>query len=693
MTTPPQTQVRVGFDIGGTFTDIVVEVNGHIAVKKTLSVLDTLVGEVRTTIEEALNAAGTDSLQSLVHATTVASNALLEGTYARVGLITTSGFRDDLELRRLVRPPIYDFEWERIPAIIPRRRRTEVTERISADGMVVQELDPASLSDAIETLSKETVEAIAIALLNSHVNPAHERSVELAARRAFPDIPISVSYDVLPKAGEYERASTTSVNASLAPTVNRYLDRIETELGVYAANMGIMQSNGGLLTPRQARRYPARIVESGPAAGVLCAAALAAELNEPRVVAFDMGGTTVKACLIEDGRPSEKYEYEVGGESHAASRYDRGTGYAVAIPSFDIVEAGSGGGSIAWSGNGILHVGPRSASADPGPACYQRGGFEPTVTDANVALGYINPKAIAGDTLAIDRNLAVEALGRLGEQFDLSATEVADGVHQVANAAMMRTLRAVTTERGHDPRDYTMVAFGGSGPVHAATLAELLGIRRVIVPPFPGVFSALGLLIAEARFDLIRNVGKPVDAVESAEVVDAFEALRGDILTEASRQGIEGSGIVFERYLDLRYLGQSSELVVQLPPAAAVDRDLLAELFHREHERVYGYSRSDEPIRLSNVRLKAFASTTKTSFRTIAQQFLADTRPWASDTRSARFGGGGSHEVPAVPRRALIGAPLRGPAIIEEPDTTVVVPPGWNAELDELGCIVLTPSD
>lgn len=683
---------RVGFDIGGTFTDIVIiQPGGRVETRKVLSDIQTLAGEVKATIQSAQHSAANYDLEELAHATTVASNAMLEGTYSRIGLITTSGFRDDVELRRLARPPVYDFGWERLEPIVARRSRTEVSERITADGAILVSLDPDSVAEAVRRLLAQGAESIAICLLNSHVNAKHEEELARTISQIMPDLFVSASHDVLPKSGEYERASTTCVNASLRPVVNRYLDTIEGGLGTIADNMKIMQSNGGLMTTEEARSFPVRMVESGPAAGVLCAAALAAALDLERVVAFDMGGTTVKACLIEGGRPAEKYDYEVGGSAHTASRYDRGAGYTVGVPSFDIVEAGAGGGSIAWADQGVLRVGPRSASAVPGPACYQRGGTEATVTDANVALGYINPSAIADGRLTLSPELAGEALGRLGSKLGMDADAVADGVHQIANAAMMRTIRAVTTERGHDPRDYELVAFGGSGPVHAAALADALQMRTVVIPPLPGLYSALGLLIADVRYDAIRNISKELHATALDEITDKYCQLTDGLRDAAVKQSFDVDEIRFERYLDLRYVGQSTELVVRIPDDRVHDADhaFLAQLFHDEHARIFGYSRVAEPLQLGAIRVRAYAPT-GASLRAIAPQFLADDRPCPAEERQARFGKLGTLTVQVVARRALRENGIQGPAIIEEPDTTVVVPPGWNARLNELACIVMT---
>ena len=692
MTTRGLNGHRIGFDIGGTFTDIVVvHADGRVEMRKVFSDLRTLVAEVRAIIAAAQSTTGNLNVGEIAHATTIASNTMLEGTYATTGLITTAGFRDEVELRRLARPPVYDFGWERLVPIVSRRRRVEVVERINADGTVLRSLDPNSVEVAARTLSAQRAESIAICLLNAHVNGVHEDELARALISAVPGVFVSTSHEVLAKSGEYERASTTCVNAALKPVVNRYLDRIEQGLDGYANGMKIMQSNGGLMTVDEARRFPVRMVESGPAAGVLCAAALSAALGLGRAVAFDMGGTTVKACLIDGERPAEKYEYEVGGTANTVSRYDRGAGFALGVPSFDIVEAGAGGGSIAWADNGVLRVGPRSAGAVPGPACYNRGGAAPTVTDADVALGYINPTAIADDTLTIHPDLARQALARLGTELGMDADAAAYGVHQIVSAAMMRTIRAVTTERGHDPRDYAMIAFGGCGPAHAGALADALQMKTIIIPPLPGVYSALGLLVSDVRYDAIRAIGKGLHAAEPDDILDMYNDLTDEIRAAALKQNLDVDELNVERYADLRYLGQATELVIRVSHGeeGRLTREALASLFHEEHARMFGYSRPTEPLQLSAIRVRAYVPT-GIDLPAVAARILADDRPWTPGQRMARFGDLGRLPVQVVPRRALREEAIEGPAIIEEPDTTVVVPPGWTARLNSLACIVMT---
>jgi N-methylhydantoinase A len=613
-----------------------------------------------------------------------------------VGLVATKGFRDELEIRRESRPAVYDFSWQRTPPIIPRRRRLEVTERMGADGKVVTPLDLDEVARVLSELGRQGVEALAICLINSYANPEHERAVKTLALELLPSVAVCASYEVLPQVREYERASTTAVNAYLLPVVRHYLDRLDDRFRRSTAMFRIMQSNGGVMTVDHAKDSPVRMVESGPAAGVLAAAALAHEIGIERAVAFDMGGTTVKTCLIEGAEPVERTDYEVGGEGHLSTRYSHGFGYAISVPSFDIVEAGAGGGSIARFEDHALRVGPQSAGAEPGPAAYGRGGTEPTVTDANVVLGFINPNQIAGGTVGIDRDGAAAAIDRvLGPHLQRGTREMAYGIFQVANAAMMRSIRAVTSERGRDPRECTMIAYGGSGPVHAAALAELVGMRTVYVPPVPGLFSAVGLLLADLRYDYAASwAASLTDADLGERLATGYEALVGQARDQAVAEGIDATMLSFDRLIDLRYAGQSTETTMavpsQLDPAAA--GRLLAESFHIEHERRFGYRRDTEAITVMALRIQAWARTRSTSLRDIGrglprQDIMA---VGATLSRPVYFGPEhGELDTSLVPRDGLASAPVTGPAIIEEVSTTVVVPPRWTASLDGLGNVVL----
>jgi N-methylhydantoinase A len=690
--------LRVAFDIGGTFTDVVIAgANGGLFTYKILTLPQQIGQDVGKCVADALHQSPQGHIASLVHGTTIASNAVLEGKGAVAGLITTKGFRDELEIRRLGRPGVYDVFWQRTPPLIPRRRRREVTERLIASGAIDTPLNLQEAEEAVRALRAQGVEAIAISFLNSYVNPVHEKRVEALVREILPQVLVCTSSEVLPEIREYERTSTAALNAYLMPVVNRYFDALESQLKSYHPSLLIMQSNGGVMTSEHARRRPVHLIESGPAAGALAAAALAREVGVEQAVSLDMGGTTVKTCLIEGGTPVETAEAEVGGGANIGTRLNRGGGYALRVPALDIVEVGAGGGSIAWvDEGGALRVGPTSAGAVPGPVCYGRGGKSPTLTDANVVLGYMNPQGIAGGTVPIDRAAARVALEReLCSRLDLSIQETAYGIYQVANATMVRAIRAVTTERGRDPREFTLVAFGGAGPIHAADLATSLGIARVYVPLFPGLFSALGLLLADLRYDYVQSVPGQLEAVDANALFAEYDRLALRVREEALREEIDPQTVTLEKFIDLRYTRQSSELTIKVPegvPAAELPA-ALADLFHTEHEHSYGYRRTDEAIAIVSLRLKATAPARSVSLTELGGSFMQAAGSAAEQNvlRSAYFGPQvGERQTRIVPRSSLLPGGLSGPLVIEEFDTTVVVPPGWRAVLDGYGNIVLT---
>ncbi len=679
--------MRVGFDIGGTFTDVIIfHDDGRLSTTKVLSLLDRVGEDIAACVREAGAAAGVDTF---VHGTTIASNAVIEGTTARTGLLTTRGFRDELEMRGQRRPNIFDTEWNRLPPLIPRRWRREVHERVLGDGNVEQPLDTAGAEAEIRRLLGQDVEAIAISLVNAYLNGTHERALARLVADIAPEMVVCLSSEVHPEIREYERTSTTAINASLIPVIRRYLDRLEGHLRPFGARLLIMQSNGGIMSARAAREKPAYMIESGPAAGVLAAARFARTAALPRVLSFDMGGTTAKACLIEDGMPLEKPGGEVGSGATMTTRLFGGEGHALRVPWLDIVEVGAGGGSIAWvDDGGALRVGPRSAGAEPGPVCYGRGGTQPTVTDANVVLGYMNPDAIAGATPSIDPEAARAAIRTaIAEPLGLDVQQAAYGIIQVANATMMRALRAVSTERGRDPRDFVLIPFGGAGPIHAATLAENLAIATVHVPLYPGLFSALGLLLADYRHDYIRSLATTLAACEAATVTEGFARLETEAYTELEGEGVERSAVRFERRVDLKYGYQVSELSLPYEPGPGAD--LLAhlqEIFTEAHGREFGYVR-DDPVELVNLRLRATASADHLDIETLSRGGATSS---AHGTRREAYFGPAFGALPTpIHARADLTAETPGPLIVEEADTTIVVPPNWSARLGDFGDLIL----
>lgn len=690
--------MRVAFDVGGTFIDVVIAADGApILTYKILTLPDTIGQDVGRCVEDALARSAAGGISRMVHGTTVGSNTVLEGKGSVTGLICTRGFRDLIEIRGGQRPAIYDIFWERVAPLVPRRRRMEITERTLWNGEVRTPLDEDEVRRALHRLREQGTQAVAVSFLHSYANPEHERRAIALVHEIMPEADTCASAEVLPEIREYPRTSTTVLNAYLMGAVNGYLEKLETELGRYGREILIMQSNGGIMTAAHARRYPVRMIESGPAAGVLAAASLAREAGLPKVVAFDMGGTTVKACLIENGAAAETNESEVGAGMNTAGHLFKGSGYALRVPAYDIVELGAGGGSIARVEQGLLmRVGPQSAGAVPGPACYGRGGTQPTVTDANVVLGYMNPNRIAGGTVAIDFNAASAAIDiHLGRPLGLTPAAAAHGVHRVVNATMARAIRSVTSERGRDPREYTIVAFGGAGPIHAAELAQDIGIGRVYVPLYPGLFSSLGLLFADLRYDGVKTVLTRLDRLDGATLRRHCEELVDDLRQRLVREA-GAAEINFERSVELRYLRQDSELSFKMPDDVA-DGELCGWLqreFHPEHQRNFGYRRDSDPILAVSVRVRAIAPARSVAVRDLAASFETTARAAAatpSYTRRAYFGPrAGEMSARVVTRANLLEGALAGPAIIEEFDTTVVIPPDWRAELDPFANVVLS---
>ncbi|HUG64611.1 MAG TPA: hydantoinase/oxoprolinase family protein [Gaiellaceae bacterium] len=668
------TAARIGVDVGGTFTDVIhLAANGRTSVRKVLSTPPAYDRAVVSAVGELARANG--DLAEIVHGTTVATNAVLERRGSRTALVTTEGFRDVLELRRLRIPHMYDLFWRKPPPLVERRLRLELRERMSADGSVVEPLRDEDVVEVGARLRELEIESVAVCLLHAYANPEHERRVGEVLARELPGTTVSLSSEILREQREYERSATTVVNAYVRPLMASYLRSIRAGLdsdGI-AAPLQIMQSSGGVMTSDEAEARPVFALESGPAAGVVAALGIARRVGLDNVVSFDMGGTTAKASLIEDGALTRGREYEVGGSLSAGSRLLRGSGELLRIPTIDIAEIGAGGGSIAWlDPAGGLNVGPRSAGADPGPACYGRGGAEPTVTDANVVLGYMPGASLADGEVSISASLAEDALRRVADPLGLSVEETARGIHEIANALMTRALRSVSSEKGRDPRDFALVAYGGAGPIHAAGLAEELGVTKVLVPPLAGLFSAIGLLFARPEFHDVRPCHLDVHLAEPSDV----GALYADM--EASLRGKLHHFVDVEwvRTAELRYQGQSWEVEVDHPPAP-VTRESLAELvarFEDEHERLYGVrGQPGSPVQLRALRLAALGpeSSGDALAPQVAEPFHLDA------TRTAVFGG----EIveTAVRSRASLGAePEHGPLLVDEYDTTVVVRPGWS---------------
>jgi N-methylhydantoinase A len=660
----------VGVDTGGTFTDFVVSDDGVLRVHKVLSTPGNPAEAILRGLRE-LHVG--DDLAALVHGSTVATNAVLERKGVRTGLITTAGFRDVLEIGRQTRPKLYALRVEREPPLVPRDLRVEVRERLDERGAVLTPLDPDSIDEAIAVLKLAEVDSVAVCLLFSFANPAHEQAVVAAARAA--GFHVSASSEVLPEFREYERTSTVVLNAYVAPIMDRYLGELERSLPGEAP-LRIMQSNGGSISAATARREAARTLLSGPAAGVVGAAYVAGASGFEHAITFDMGGTSTDVALI-DGELAETTDGSIGD-------------FPTRLPMIDIHTVGAGGGSIAWfDTGGALRVGPRSAGADPGPAAYGRGGTEPTATDANVVLGRLIPDAFLGGGMSLQLDAAREAVGRIADRLGSTVEEAALGMVRIANANMEAAIRVISVERGHDPRLFTLVAFGGAGPLHACELASALRIPRVLVPSTPGVLSALGMLAADILKDYVRTVMVASDAADGVvESVFAEQDARGR--GELALEGLPPERIIIERYLDLRYVGQSYELVVpyQGDLAAAISG------FHAAHDRRFGYSDPTERVQVVNVRLKARGLAERPEIARVPLNPTATAQP--TSTRTVIFAGASgaeAHETPIYAREQFVpGVAFDGPAVITQYDTTTVLPPGWRALVDETGNLVLVRS-
>jgi N-methylhydantoinase A len=689
---------RVGVDIGGTFTDLVVlGEDGALHTKKVASSVDNYARAIADGIRQVFQETGLGGadLSEVLHATTVASNAILELKGARTGLITTKGFRDILEIRNLRMPRLYDIAWQKPPPLVERYLRVVVDERVNIHGDIERRLDAADAERAVAQLLSEGVEAIAVCLLNSFANPAHELLLKDIIARHAPHLPCCISFEVLPEIKEYERTSTTVINTYIMPIVARYLVALRQELAGHriGAPLLLMQSNGGLTTAEAALQTPMHIIESGPAAGVIGAQALARALKLPNIITFDMGGTTAKASIVERGEVTRSLEYQVGGGIMMGSRLLTGAGYLLRVPAIDLAEVGAGGGSIVWlDAGGSLQVGPQSAGALPGPLCYDLGGREPTVTDANVILGYINPMHLVGGALKLNANRARQAFAeKIAAPLKLSLEHAAYGTYQIAASNMMRAIRAVSTERGRDPRDYVLFAFGGNGPLFAAGMAEALQMKRIIVPPAPGLFSAFGLLYADVEHHYSRTYRRLLRAVDPRELHAAWETIAREAAAQLAVDGFGPHQICLRRSANCHYQGQTFELTVPVPeepldPAALA---ALEEAFGQEHERTYGHRAGpEEPVEIVNIQVVGQGIPARPRVPTQLLPAHAPARPHPA-VRQAYFGPQtGWLATPVLPR-ADLATPREGPCIVEEYDATCVVPPRAKAVLDAAGNIII----
>jgi N-methylhydantoinase A len=685
---------RLAVDIGGTFTDVVLldGASGRVVVDKTLTTPSRPLEGVKRGVTGALAKAGiaaSDVRAPIVHATTLVTNALIEGKTARAALVTNRGFADTLLIRNEHRYDMYDLQIEFPDPPIPRELTFEIDERTTADGSVLVTPTDADVDALTAALAGTNVEAVAVCLLHSYANPVNERRVAGAIAERL-GVPVAASSDVAPQIREYPRMVTTACNASTMPVVGPYLEEFQRWLDDqgFGGRLLIMLSNGGVVSAEVAARNPIRMVESGPAAGALAGTWHARRLGLERLLCFDMGGTTAKSCLIEGFEPELTTDFEVA----RMYRFKKGSGFPVTVPSVDLVEIGAGGGSIARVDElGLLKVGPDSAGAEPGPACYGRGGTQPTVTDADLVLGALDPGFFLGGDMPLDDGAADRALAKVAGTLDASVPDTAGGIHELVNQNMAASARMHAVERGADLRGTPLVAFGGAGPVHACGVAELLESPQVVFPANASVLSAFGALVTPVRIDLARSYVRKLDDVSPAEREALLDEMRGEGRAVLSAAGVEPGAVVFRYAIDARYAGQGNEITIWLGEGESwpVGDDEVRGRFATQYEAVYGMTIPGVPVEVVTWRVSAFAPAPEV---TLAATPAAGGAPAPKGTRPVRFARGAQPvPTPVFDRTALtVGARVDGPALLEERETTAVLRPGWTATVNEDGSVVAT---
>lgn len=669
--------MRVGVEIGGTFTDLVaLDGHGAISTCKVLSVPSSPAEGALAGLREW--GEPLDGVEVLIHGSTIATNTVLERTGAVTALIVTRGFRDVLEIQRHERTRVYDLYYQKAVPIVPRWLVLEVDERIAADGSVVRPLEDTRrvLDDLGKLIEEERVESVTVVLLNSYRNPMHEAALGKAVRARFPELPVTLSVEVLPQFREYERASTTVMSGYLKPVIQRYMDTLQKGLVARAfdGDLHIMQSNGGIFPVAAAQQQAVNVILSGPAAGVVGAARVAATAGCRNIITLDMGGTSTDVCLVHDGEPRVTVD----------SRID---GLPIVVPMVEIITVGAGGGSIArMDPGGLLKVGPGSAGADPGPSCYGRGGDEPTVTDANVLCGRIRPAQFFGGNLRLRSDLATSALSRLAGNLGMDTVALAEGIIQVANSNMMDAIRLASLERGHDPRDYVLVAFGGAGGLHACSLAEDLEVGTVLVPRNPGLLSAYGLLVSDFRREFVRTELTGAADLKADRVLEVFAGLESQGRREFERYRVSRRGIVPSPSVDLRYVGQDLDLNIPVDLARVATQVLnpAIEEFHQAYDRRCGHCFPDAEVEVVNYRLTVTVPNEAPAMR-------MDTGVGSPSAEAGEaYTGGRWVECAYFERRRLPpGFSADGPMVVEEATATTFVPPGWNASVDGWGNLML----
>ncbi len=671
-------RLRVGVEVGGTFTDwVLADGDRVLRVGKVLSTP----GQPDVGAMNALAEAGVAlrDLAAVVHGSTIATNIVLERKGPRIALITTEGFRDVLAIQRQAKQRLFDLFYKHPAPLVPRDRVLEVAEKTAPDGSIRRPLELDGTLDRLRRLVQEGVESLAVCLLHSYANAAHEQSLERAISGQFPDLYVSLSSDVLPQFREYERTSTVVMSAYTKPVVDRYLGRFEQGLSAagFAGHLNIIQANGGSVPAPAIRRHAVKMILSGPAAGVIGATASALQAELRNIITFDMGGTSTDVCLVHDGEPSLTNDYKIGG-------------LPLALPMLDIITVGAGGGSIASvDRGGMLRAGPESAGAEPGPACYGRGGTAFTVTDANVLLGFIRGAAFSGGKIRLRPELARGPAEALARGLGLEPMEAAEGVRRLVNFNMAQAMRLVSVDRGHDPRDYTIVAYGGGGPLHAAQLADELGCAGVLVPVAPGTVSALGLLIADSKQDFMVTRILPADGMTATVLREAFGGLETKARREFGAYGVPRESVELLYFLDMRYEGQAYELMMPVDDfiTGASEMEELVPRFHEFHRHRYGHASGREAIEVVNFRLSALhRSPVKQVTAALPPEGTAPRVEWGTLQLA-----GGSHRCAFYARETLpVGQTVAGPAVVEEPTATTFIPAGWIGTVHRTGSMLLT---
>jgi N-methylhydantoinase A len=677
---------RLATDIGGTFTDLVAfdDASGQVTLGKASTTSQDLAQGVLDAV--AASSVRLDDMAYFVHGCTVVINAVTERAGAKTALVTTRGFRDVLEIGRGNRPDMYNLRFQKPVPFVPRHLRFEVRERVNHRGEVLVPLDLADLGRVVERCRADGVAAIAICLLHSYAHPEHERKVAAALAEQLPDVAVTISSDITQEWREYERTSTVVLNGYVMPIVQQYLDRLQAAVGQrgLTSSLHVMQSNGGTASFALARRLPIYLIESGPVAGVIGAAAIGRAIGEPNLISLDIGGTTAKCSLIEGGESKTTTEYRVEWTPLFP-------GYPVKTPVVDIVEIGAGGGSIAWfDEGGSLRVGPKSAGATPGPACYGQGGTAPTVTDAKLVAGVINPHYFLGGQLPLYPDLARQALKPIADQLGATVEGAANGIIRMVNANMTEALKLVSVRRGYDPRDFALVAFGGGGAMHAAALAQELHLKKVIIPPHPGHFSAWGMLVTQPRADVVQTRVSRTNRISAAELEADFAKLEEKVRSRYAQDEEAAPPVSFQRKADLRYHGQEHTVSVGVgagpPDVAQIESD-----FHAAHEKLYTFRLPDTPVEFVNFHVAGFRQV-----RTPEIARLSDAergRPAQRPDRPRRpvdFDVDGVHETVIYERGQLpAGFTASGPLIVEEPAATTLVHPGQSLVVDPYGNLVI----